>query len=97
MKKLPDFYYEATTDCLSIFIKRTRNTYMEELIENIVLIKSEKNNKIAGIEILNFSTMDKEALNKILPIDFDINELPIHQYDRDVLNINNAYSMNIFK
>ncbi len=97
MIKSPDFYYEATNDCLSLFIKRTRNTYIEEFAENIILIKSEKNNKIVGIEILNFSAMDKEELNKLLPIDFDINKLPIHQYDRDILNINNVYSMNVFK
>ncbi len=97
MIKLPNFYYESATDSLSIFLKKARKTHDVKINDNLIFVRSDKNNEIVGIEILSFSKLDKEKLNEQMPTNIDLMKLPIQDYSRDVLNIHGTYSMNVLK
>ena len=52
-----NIYYDSKYDVLNIKFSSTKNSYGDEEIDNIILLKDFKDDKITGITILDFKKM----------------------------------------
>ena len=73
MKGKMNIYYDEEADYLEIFIEGKSPTYGEEIDGDITLFRSERNDEVVGIGIINFKRRTKSLQEIKLQLPFDIN------------------------
>ncbi len=73
MKGQMSIYYDEEGDYLEIFIAGAGPAYGEEEGEDITLFKSEKNDEVVGIGVLNFKSRTKSLHDLKLKLPFEVN------------------------
>ncbi|MEX2017406.1 MAG: DUF2283 domain-containing protein [Candidatus Pacearchaeota archaeon] len=73
MKDNMNIYYDEEGDYLEISRENASPTYGEEIEDDITLIKSEKNDEIVGIGIINFKNRTKSLKEIKVNLPFNIN------------------------
>ena len=65
--------YDEEGDYLEIFIEGNSPTYGEEIGDDVTLFKTEANDEIVGVGILNFKKRSKSLQDIKLNLPFEIN------------------------
>ena len=73
MKGRMNIYYDEEGDYLEIFIEGNSPTYGEEIGDDVTLFKTEANDEIVGVGILNFKKRSKSLQDIKLNLPFEIN------------------------
>lgn len=63
------YYYDSSFDTINIYLGRASDFYSEEEIRGVYFIRNEVNEELIGIEILNYSKINKEKISLLLPQD----------------------------
>jgi len=73
MKGRMNISYDEEGDYLEIFIEGNSPTYGEEIGDDVTLFKTEANDEIVGVGILNFKKRSKSLQDIKLNLPFEIN------------------------
>ena len=73
MKGRMNISYDEEGDYLEIFMEGNSPTYGEEIGDDVTLFKTEANDEIVGVGILNFKKRSKSLQDIKLNLPFEIN------------------------